>query len=1096
MSGFPDDMPEYGFTTGQGHQYPDPEASQSQSLIWPTNAPLTAQGTGDVGLDNARAEFAAMSTEQRRQRREQVEGADDILDMDLGDESDDSDPDYLEFGRGIRKMQDDVRQARHLESDSDESDDGPMSRKTKGKRRSARGGKGRKAGIRGPRKAAEPTGDIKLRLGQANQAFLNGRCEEARDIASEIIRINAETYEAWTLLSACFKELGEYNSAVKALMIAATWRPKHPGPWYAALYFALNETGDLRSEFLISAQYAAQQILRANSQDLEARRIKASIMLERRNLNHAAREYEIILKRAPLDTEVVQTLASIYVDLGQIEVAMKLYIKTINKFKKADVETDTVLVTDAYAYVELFGLLEKYKDGIKELRSVARWLVGRKGEDFWDQFIDDDREWDDDDIRRSECPQFDAKTYPVDTYGPGLPVELRIKLGLYRLSLGHYMEALRHFNYLKTSDYNGQGLIEEFPHLFEEVGDNLARKGYNKDALDYYLPLAPGAGAEGASLQLKMGNCWLAEKADQEAELCFQNAVQMEEDNIPARMELARLYERLNEKEQSFMYVNEIIAIRRTQRQVEDPESVPKSLDAAASKKPRRKQTSFASIRRPQSRYVPRRLLHPAERLKEEAARAEHLQSQYSIMKIELERMRAGDETATLKWMEAAEDLIDDFRGFKTFYPWDKYVKFLGYSNDDKFQAETKLETDLTEMADRLSKKLGADAEDKTSATSASIPADYRGISFSSWLDIFLEYAICLAKDGNDRESYEICESARDAIVFYHKREDMFLIHVCWGTCALLCNDEEMCIRVARYFMREYQFTTDSYRMYAAIARLCQSPVSWYCSGPEQKYMLRQVKAMDFNLVDKSRRQKGYAEKAGYTSQDKNGKPILNDDMDVALLMLYGHILYSGTSYAYSLNYFLRAYALDPNNAIINLNIGLAYVHHSLKRQADNRQFMILQGLTFLFDYYNSRKQSAAVEERQEAHYNLARVYHMLGVSHLAIKYYLRVLNETKDHESTREDITIDTAHNLKILCMITVKYVDHENSNRVEGTIIVAAVTLLELDAQSGLSGFLESTKTAGESKPLTKISANPATGNKLKNSYKLVAESLESAE
>lgn len=107
---------------------------------------------------------------------------------------------------------------------------------------------------------------------------------------------------------------------------------------------------------------------------------------------------------------------------------------------------------------------------------------------------------------------------------------------------------------------------------------------------------------------------------------------------------------------------------------------------------------------------------------------------------------------------------------------------------------------------------------------------------------------------------------------------------------------------MARYFMREYQFTTDSYRMYAAIARLCQSPVSWYCSGPEQKYMLRQVKAMDFNLVDKTRRQRGYAEKAGYTSQDKDGKPILNDDMDVALLMLYGHILYSGTSYAYSLS--------------------------------------------------------------------------------------------------------------------------------------------------------------------------------------------------
>lgn len=222
--------------------------------------------------------------------------------------------------------------------------------------------------------------------------------------------------------------------------------------------------------------------------------------------------------------------------------------------------------------------------------------------------------------------------------------------------------------------------------------------------MDYYLPLAPGAGPEGASLQLKIGKCWLSEKSDQDAELCFQNAVQMEEENIPARMELARLYERLNEKEQSFMYVNEIISIRRSQRQFEDAEGGTKSSDAAASRRPRRKQISFSSTRRPQSRYYPRRLLHPAERLKEEAARAEHLQSQYSIMKAELERMRAGEPEATQNWMEAAEDLIEDFRGFKTFYPWDKYVKFLGYSQDDKFQAETKLETDLTEMADRLSK--------------------------------------------------------------------------------------------------------------------------------------------------------------------------------------------------------------------------------------------------------------------------------------------------------------------------------------------------------------------------------------------------------
>ena len=30
------------------------------------------------------------------------------------------------------------------------------------------------------------------------------------------------------------------------------------------------------------------------------------------------------------------------------------------------------------------------------------------------------------------------------------------------------------------------------------------------------------------------------------------------------------------------------------------------------------------------------------------------------------------------------------------------------------------------------------------------------------------------------REAYEMCEAAKDAVVFYHSREDMFLIHVAW----------------------------------------------------------------------------------------------------------------------------------------------------------------------------------------------------------------------------------------------------------------------------------------------------------------------------
>jgi general transcription factor 3C polypeptide 3 (transcription factor C subunit 4) len=60
------------------------------------------------------------------------------------------------------------------------------------------------------------------------------------------------------------------------------------------------------------------------------------------------------------------------------------------------------------------------------------------------------------------------------------------------------------------------------------------------------------------------------------------------------------------------------------------------------------------------------------------------------------------------------------------------------------------------------------------------VPKDYRGISFDIWLDIFLEYALHLAKAGDIEETYEIIQAAIDAIVFYHSRDYMFQIHVCW----------------------------------------------------------------------------------------------------------------------------------------------------------------------------------------------------------------------------------------------------------------------------------------------------------------------------
>jgi general transcription factor 3C polypeptide 3 (transcription factor C subunit 4) len=167
------------------------------------------------------------------------------------------------------------------------------------------------------------------------------------------------------------------------------------------------------------------------------------------------------------------------------------------------------------------------------------------------------------------------------------------------------------------------------------------------------------------------------------------------------------------------------------------------------------------------------------------------------------------------------------------------------------------------------------------------------------------------------------------------------------------------------------------------------------------KFMLRQIKAMDFSIPDgpndsrpsKAVRESIYKERATLTTRDEAGDAIPAEQLDVALLVLYGHILYSGNSFYPALNYFFRAYDLDDQNPAVLLSIALCYIHHSLKRQSDNRHYLIMQGLSFMHEYRRVRERKGSrLQERQEMEFNFARVWHLLGLAHLAVEGYQRVL--------------------------------------------------------------------------------------------------------
>lgn len=73
---------------------------------------------------------------------------------------------------------------------------------------------------------------------------------------------------------------------------------------------------------------------------------------------------------------------------------------------------------------------------------------------------------------------------------------------------------------------------------------------------------------------------------------------------------------------------------------------------------------------------------------------------------------------------------------------------------------------------------------------------------------------------------------------------------------------------------------------------------------------------------------------------------------------------------------------------MVMLSLGLAYVHYGLKRQSTNRQYLILQGQLFMARYMESCQKSDSAASRAEMYYNVGRLFHLLGITSLAMRYY------------------------------------------------------------------------------------------------------------
>jgi tetratricopeptide (TPR) repeat protein len=309
----------------------------------------------------------------------------------------------------------------------------------------------RKSVKRGPRKPAEPTGDVKLRLSAATNAFMSGDLDEALRQVNDAIRINGEIHRSWSLLAEILRERRDYKQSLLALVCAAHLQPKIFDVWLDCGRFALElseEAPEDADDTLRIAIMSLSQAVKIQPDNVGVRQLRAALYLTRESFKLAASEYKWIVERSPHDVDALRGLADASVQLaessrrqaeGQREAARDAYQACIKHFQS---EFPTGLANtqlpftwdDAFAYVALLIHLEQFEDALHAARSLARWLLGRREDDYWDK-LPDDREWDIGDERRLDAPEFDLEKYAPEFYGRGLPLRLRISLAICRLRL-------------------------------------------------------------------------------------------------------------------------------------------------------------------------------------------------------------------------------------------------------------------------------------------------------------------------------------------------------------------------------------------------------------------------------------------------------------------------------------------------------------------------------------------------------------------------------------------------------------------------------------------------------------------------------------
>ena len=585
-------------------------------------------------------------------------------------------------------------------------------------------------------------------------------------------------------------------------------------------------------------------------------------------------------------------------------------------------------------------------------------------------------------------------------------------------------------------------MVLDYDDLFRDVADALRQHDHYGPALRFYSALRRNPQISKSAYFPSMALCFRSLGYLDELEKCYKELIEENSKNYEALVQLAMLYQEQARNEDYLMVVAQLqIAGKRKLLNLDPPSSggrdtaVTEEVDYA---RENRKSDRSKNLHEYHGNFVQlsENQLSTSQRLEKAKMNDQAARATYQRL-LSLKQATTNDDAdATGQWIIAAAYLLQDLDN---------------YGHRD---------TQLLRRAERArQEKLGI-TETLAQDLSLVEDASFREISFDQWLNIVCEYAYLLAQRGDNNGCWRAIMKACEFSPFYQDRARSHEIYLCmvgkltiifrnyvnkitfsdnclFEVCAVKLGDEDQLQNAARWFVKTYGYSANVYSFYTIAHHAYNGirPRIAYNSGPSQKFMLRQLKSIDWAVMPPETREASYfadLEKKLYTRREEehvaSGEPLPETHLPSAL-SAYAHMLASGGSYATALSYYHRAYTITPDDPILNLSIAIAFAQHALKRQSENRLVQIQIGASFLkrykalrnnlnvshsaengdvsvtyTDVIDSKDVSGSAKLRsslikQETEFNEGRFWHMLGLMHLAIPAYERCLEAGRSRE-------------------------------------------------------------------------------------------------